>query len=184
MSTAELNSNGENDKKPAKEKHTSGISTRHSKLDQHQDQRNNLGDLNNKQTTNNQPQRDIGVKTPETTTVTHHRASEATRSHPVENRVAHRRTCTGATRQVARNFNWTNHPPTSIQVTATEDWEQLNQHPPATATEDWEQLNQHPAAALNRGYATPHRTTREELQQRNISWLTKEPLAKYAMQMQ
>ncbi|KZV15741.1 hypothetical protein F511_08937 [Dorcoceras hygrometricum] len=56
-----------------------------------------------------------------------------------------------------------NHPPTSIQVTATEDWEQLNQHPPAAATEDWEQLNQHPPAALNCGYATPHRTTREEL---------------------
>ncbi|KZV28483.1 hypothetical protein F511_39694 [Dorcoceras hygrometricum] len=92
-----------------------------------------------------------------------------------------------------------NHPPTSIQVTATEDWEQLNQHPlaaatedweqlnlhpPAAATEDWEQLNPHPPAALNRGYATPHRTTKEELQQSNISWLTKEPLAQYAMQMQ
>ncbi|KZV18383.1 3-phosphoinositide-dependent protein kinase 2-like [Dorcoceras hygrometricum] len=62
-----------------------------------------------------------------------------------------------------------NHPPTSIQVTATEDWEQLNQHPPAAATEDWEQLNQHPPAALNRGYETPHRTTREKLQQSNIS---------------
>ncbi|KZV26405.1 hypothetical protein F511_37000 [Dorcoceras hygrometricum] len=57
-------------------------------------------------------------------------------------------------------------------VTATEDWEQLNQHPPASTTEDWEQLIQHPPTALNRGYATPHRTTREELQQRNISWLT------------
>ncbi|KZV34180.1 hypothetical protein F511_40544 [Dorcoceras hygrometricum] len=68
-------------------------------------------------------------------------------------------------------------------VTATEDWEQINQHPPAAATEDWEQLNQHPPAALNRGYATPHRTTREKLQQSNISWLTKEPLAQYAMQM-
>ncbi|KZV25275.1 3-phosphoinositide-dependent protein kinase-1 [Dorcoceras hygrometricum] len=77
-----------------------------------------------------------------------------------------------------------NHPATSIQFTATEDWEQLNQHPPAAATEDWEQLNQHPPAALNRGYATPHRTTREELQQSNISWLTKEPLDQYAMQMQ
>ncbi|KZV22385.1 hypothetical protein F511_18532 [Dorcoceras hygrometricum] len=77
-----------------------------------------------------------------------------------------------------------NHPPTSIQVTATEDWEKLNQHPPAAATEDWEQLNQHPPAAPNRGYATPHRTTKEELQQGNISWLTKEPLAQYAMQMQ
>ncbi|KZV43236.1 acyl-CoA dehydrogenase-related protein [Dorcoceras hygrometricum] len=69
-------------------------------------------------------------------------------------------------------------------VTATEDWEQLNQYPPAAATEDWEQLNQHPPAALNRGYATPHRTTSEKLQQSNISWLTKEPLAQYAMQMQ
>ncbi|KZV40250.1 auxin-responsive family protein [Dorcoceras hygrometricum] len=103
---------------------------------------------------------------------------------PSGNRVAHRRTCAGDTRQVARNFKRTNHPPTSIQVTATEDWEQFNQHPPAAATEDWEQLNQHPPAALNRGYATPHSTTREELQQSNISWLTKEPLAQYAMQMQ
>ncbi|KZV57267.1 Chromosome condensation regulator-like protein [Dorcoceras hygrometricum] len=121
----------------------------------------------------------------------------------VENRVAHRRTCTEATRQVARNSaaateDWeqlNQHPPAAATedweqlnqhppAAATEDWEQLNQHPPAAATEDWEQLNQHPPAALNRGYATPHRTTREELQQSNISWLTKEPLAQYAMQMQ
>ncbi|KZV23109.1 hypothetical protein F511_09147 [Dorcoceras hygrometricum] len=77
-----------------------------------------------------------------------------------------------------------NNPPTSIQVTATEDWEQLNQHPQDAATEDWEKLNQHPPAASYRGYETLHRTTKEELQQSNISWLTKEPLAQYVMQMQ
>ncbi|KZV33384.1 26S proteasome non-ATPase regulatory subunit 1A [Dorcoceras hygrometricum] len=33
--------------------------------------------------------------------------------HPVENRVAHRRTCAEATRQVARNFKW-KQPPTNL----------------------------------------------------------------------
>ncbi|KZV30303.1 putative linoleate 9S-lipoxygenase 5 [Dorcoceras hygrometricum] len=103
-----------------------------------------------------------------TTTVTHHRVLEATRSHPVENRVAHRRICVGATRQVARYCKWTNHPPTSIQVTATEAYENGSPHPPD---------------ALNRGYATPHHTRREELQQSNISWLLKDSMAQYAMQM-
>ncbi|KZV51172.1 hypothetical protein F511_19722 [Dorcoceras hygrometricum] len=45
-----------------------------------------------------------------------------------------------------RNCKWTNHPPTSIQFTATEGYESDSPHP---------------LAALNRDYATQHSITRE-----------------------
>ncbi|KZV50857.1 hypothetical protein F511_25455 [Dorcoceras hygrometricum] len=83
-----------------------------------------------------------------TTTVTHHRASGATRSHPVENRVAHRQHTRGGypPGRMELLVGTTIHSPTSMQVTATEGYESVSPHP---------------SAALNRDYATQHRITRE-----------------------